>query len=166
MFLLLNSIVASFDGFIIGIGLRLSHIKLTKTNIGTIFIGNFLIYFCFLFLYKHFEFTFMTKTITTCLYLILAFRSLQEEKTFELKEKTLGFMSCLLLTLTHSLDGTIVSLNFVYNYPLIYIALLFSVMSITILLIGYFFAKHFKINKGSYISALLFFTLGIINLFL
>ena len=78
MFLLINSIVASLDGLIIGIGLRLSNVKVNKTNILTILIGNFLIYTLFLTLYYSFQFTFMTKTISTILYLFLAYRSLIE----------------------------------------------------------------------------------------
>ncbi len=166
MFLLLNAIVASLDGLIIGISLRLSNIKITKSNISTIFIGNLLIYFFFLFLYKHFQLTFMTKNITTILYLILGIHSIYDKDSYHPKEKKLHFINCLFITLSHSLDGTIISLSFVYNYKLIHIALIFSFMSLIILLIGYYFAKFFKTNKESYISALLFFTLGIINLFL
>ena len=166
MFLLINSIVASLDGLIIGIGLRLSNVKVNKTNILTILIGNFLIYTLFLTLYYSFQFTFMTKTISTILYLFLAYRSLKEETKKEYQEK-LKFWECILLTLSHSLDGTLISLNFVYTEPMIKIVTYFSLSSLLILLIGYYFASVFKNNKKSnYWSAFLFLLLAIINQFL
>lgn len=165
MFLLINSIVASLDGLIIGIGLRLSNVKVNKTNILTILIGNFLIYTLFLTLYYSFQFTFMTKTISTILYLFLAYRSLKEETKKEYQEK-LKFWECILLTLSHSLDGTLISLNFVYTEPMIKIVTYFSLSSLLILLIGYYFASVFKNNKKSnYWSAFLFLLLAIINQF-
>jgi len=165
MFLLINSIVASLDGLIIGIGLRLSSVKINKTNILTILIGNILIYTLFLTLYYSFQFTFMTKTISTILYLFLAYRSLKEETKKEYQEK-LKFWECILLTLSHSLDGTLISLNFVYTEPMIKIVTYFSLSSLLILLIGYYFASVFKNNKKSnYWSAFLFLLLAIINQF-
>lgn len=167
MFLLLNSIAASLDGLIIGIGLRLASIKLSKTNMLIIWLGNFLIYALFLFLYYFFKLTFMTKSITTILYLVLAFHAWRNNESFAVKEKTLGLFSCLLLTLTHSLDGTIVSLSFVYQYSILHICCIFSGMSLIILLIGYYFATLFKSKKKeSYISASLFLLLALINQFL
>lgn len=167
MFLFLNSIAASLDGLIIGIGLRLSHIKLSKINMLTIWLGNFLIYALFLFLYYYFKLTFMTKTITTILYLFLAYHAWQNKETFHMKERTLSLLSCLILTLTHSLDGTIVSLSFVYQYHILHICCIFSGMSLLILLIGYYFAKIFKEQKKeNYISTFLFLLLAFINQFL
>lgn len=167
MFLLLNSIAASLDGLIIGIGLRLASIKLSKTNMLIIWLGNFLIYALFLFLYYFFKLTFMTKNITSILYLVLAFHAWRNNESFEVKEKTLGLFSCFLLTLTHSLDGTIVSLSFVYQYNILHICFIFSSMSLIVLLIGYYFAKLFKSKKKeSYISASLFLLLALINQFL
>ncbi len=166
MFLLLNSIVASLDGLIIGIGLQLSKVKLSKTNILTIFLGNSLIYTFFLTIYYYFQFTFMTKTISTLLYLFLAYRSLKEKEEQRKYKKTLHFLECVLLTLSHSLDGTIISFNFVYTEPILKIVSYFSLASILILLIGYYFASIFKNNKKSnYISAILFLLLAIINQF-
>lgn len=167
MFLLLNAIAASLDGLIIGIGLKLSHIKLTKTNKFIIFIGNFLVYLLFLTLYHYFKFTFMTKGVTTILYFFLAFQSYRNQESFQTNEKTLNFISCLLLTLTHSLDGTIISLRFVYEFNILYICFIFSSMSLFILLIGYYFAILFKNQKNeNYLRTLLFLLLAFINQFL
>lgn len=167
MFLILNAIAASLDGLIIGIGLRLAHIKLSKGNMFLIWIGNFLIYALFLFLYYFFKLTFMTKTITTILYLILAIHAWRNEENFHMKEEKLGLLSCLILTLTHSLDGTIVSLSFVYQYHILYICCIFSIMSLLVLLIGYYFASLFKNKKKeSYINTFLFLILALINQFL
>ena len=165
MFLILNSIVASLDGLIIGIGLKLAHTKLSKTNILTISIGNIVIYTFFLTLYYYFKLTFMTKLISSCLYLFLAWRSYKEKENNTYTEK-LSFLECILLTITHSLDGTLISLNFVYNYQLIYIISIFSFSSIILLLLGYYFAKLIKITKKSnYISACLFLLLAFTNQF-
>lgn len=165
MFLLLNAFVASLDGLIIGIGLRFSKVKLTKTNILTILVGNAIIYTFFLTLYYYFHLTFMTKTISTFLYLFLAWRSFKEEKQKEYKE-TLPFWECMLLTLSHSLDGTLISLNFVYTEPIFKIVSYFSIASILILLLGYYFASLLsKTKKENKISTILFLLLAIINQF-
>lgn len=166
MFLLLNAFIASIDGFIIGSSLRFSHIKLTKSNIIAFFFGNVLIYFFSLFLYYYFHLTFMTKNISTILYLLLAFHSLKEEETPEFSKK-LTKVNFLLLILTHSLDGTIVSLNFVYNYSLYWITFIFSFFSIFLLLAGYYSSKKIKEIKNShYLSFFLFLLLAILNYFL
>ncbi len=167
MFLILNSIVASLDGLIIGIGLRLSHIKLTKSNMFTIFIGNFFVYLFFPSLYYYFKFTFMTKTITTILFLILAIHSWCNQETYTIIKPTLGFLNCILVTLAHSLDGTIISLSFVYQYKILPICCLFSIMSLGILLVGYYFSSIFKnTKKENHMSAFLFLLLALINHFL
>ena len=166
MFLFLNALVASLDGLIIGISLRLENSKITKENIVTILVGNYIIYSFFLFLYYYFQFTFMTKNITTLLYLILAWNAYRDKNTLEFKTNTLSFRQCLLITLTHSLDGTIVSLSFVYNYSLIHIITVFSLMSLLILLCGYYFSRIVKIKKENLISSILFLILAIINHFL
>lgn len=166
MFLFINSIVASLDGLIIGIGLRLSNQKLSKKNFFTILIGNILIYTFFLFFYKYFKCTFMTKNVTTILYLLLAWSAFHSNDSFSFHDKSLSFLNCLLLTVTHSLDGTLISLHFVYTYKLFLISFLFGCMSLLILLIGYYFAKPLQFNKKSkYISTFLFFLLAFINQF-
>ena len=166
MFLFLNALVASLDGLIIGISLRLENTKITKTNILTILIGNYVIYAFFLFLYYHFRLTFMTKNITTLLYLILAWNAYRNKDTMETKANILSLKECLLITLTHSLDGTVISLSFVYNYPLIHIVTVFSFASLIILLFGYYFANIIKVKKENLISAILFLLLATINQFL
>lgn len=166
MFLILNSIAASLDGLIIGIGLKLAKVKISKTNTFIILIINILIYTFFIIIYKYFNLSFMTKTISTLLYLLLAWHSLKEEKENDYQKK-LTISECIILATTHSLDGTIISLNFVYNYPSTYIIFIFSFMSIFILLIGYYFANIFKnTKKSNCLSCLLFILLAILNYFL
>lgn len=165
MFLFLNSIVASLDGLIIGIGLRLAHIKITKQNILFILIGNLIIYSTILYLYYAFHLKFITKNIATIFYLLLAFNAYKEEKETTYTHK-LTLVDCIFLTLTHSVDGTLVSLNFIYNYNIFFITSLFSFMSLAILLLGYYFARIFqKMKKSNLISALLFILLAMINQF-
>ncbi len=165
MFLLLNAFIASLDGFIIGSILRFSNIKLSKTNFLAIFLGNTLVYTFSLFIYLKFNMTFMTKTISTLLYLFLAFHSLkEEEKNYEGELKLKDYF---LLTLSHSLDGTLVSLNFAYSYNIYYSVFIFSTFAILLLYIGYTFFKRIKnSNKNKYISFSLFLLLAIINYFL
>ncbi len=165
MFLLLNAIVASLDGWIIGIGLRLSNIRLSKKDMFIILIGNFLIYTFFLFLYYYFKFTFMTKTLTSVLYILLGLNSLRNEEICQFKQNKLSILNCILITLTHSLDGTMISLSFVYNYSILHISSIFCVMSLVILLFGYYFAKILNHSKKNYIGAFLFFLLALINQF-
>ncbi len=165
MFLLLNAITASLDGLIIGIGLRMSKTLLSKKDIVIIFIGNFLIYTFFLTLYYYFQLTFMTKTLTTLLYIFLGFNSLRNEESIHFEKNKLTFLNCILITFTHSLDGTMVSLSFVYNYKILHIVSIFSLMSLIILLLGYYFAKIFTKSKKNYVSVFLFWLLALINQF-
>lgn len=167
MFLFLNALVASMDGLLIGISLKLLKVKITKLNILYIIISNIIIYALFLLLYYHFNFTFYTKNIATFLYLVLsinAYRSNEEDLHYKNK---LSNMQCFILGTTHSLDGVIVSLGFVYKYSISYIIFLFCFMSIFVMLLGFYFANYLKnIKKGNVISALLFVFLAIINYFL
>lgn len=167
MFLFLNSIVASLDGLIIGISLKLLNIKITKYNITFMVISNIFIYSIFLFLYYYFNFTFITKNITTIFYLLLAYNAYKNnDENIKYKNK-LTIIQCLVLGTTHSLDGGIIALGFVYKYPLFYIISIFSFMSIFILLLGFYFANYLKnIKKGNLISSFLFILLAIINYFL
>lgn len=166
MFILLNALVSSLDGLIIGISLKLSNTKLTLKNYLILFITNTLIYSTITTLYYAFYLKFMTTTITTILYLLLAINAYKENRDDEYS-KILSIKQTILLAIVHSLDGSIISLNFVYNYNIIFIILLFSISAILLLILGYLFAKIFKkIKKGNYISAFLFILLAILNLFL
>lgn len=163
MFLLLNAFIASLDGILIGTSLKLSKIKLTKINFLLFFIGNILIYFLSLYIYYYFKLTFMNKIISTIFYLLLGFNSLKENN--HKKYYKLSLIDYLLITITHSLDGTLISLNFVYNYSLIYITIIFSIFSISLLYIGYKIFK-LKFKNSNIISFILFLLLAILNYFL
>lgn len=166
MFLFTNAFVASLDGFAIGIGLKLCKTKLTFKNNITLFLTNVIIYSFALILYYSFHFHFMTKSITTILYLFLAYNAYKDEHEDEY-EKTLSLKNTFLLAAVHSLDGSIVSLNFVYAYSLATIILVFSIASILLLFIGYYFANFFKdMKKSNLWSAFLFVFLAIVNLIL
>lgn len=166
MFILLNAIVASLDGLIIGISLKLSNTKLTFKNNIILLITNIFIYSTFITLYYLFQFKFMTTSITTILYLLLAWSAYKKDED-EVFDQSLTFKKTIIIALAHSLDGSIVSLNFVYSYNLLFIILLFSIASIMLLLVGYYFANIFKnIKKSNYISAVLFILLAILNLVL
>ena len=113
MFLIFNALVASLDGLIIGIGLRLANIKISKKNILIILLGNLFVYYFSLYIYKSFNLSFMSKTFTTILYLVLAYQAFKNKDEVNFNGKNLNLLNCLILTLTHSLDGAIISLNFV-----------------------------------------------------
>ena len=164
MFILLNALVASLDGLIIGIGLKLSRTKLTLINKIVFLLTNILIYTFIIIIYYHLHIKFMTTPITTLLYLFLAW-SAYKNKENEAYEQKLKIEKNILLAATHSIDGSIVSLNFVYNYNIIYIITIFSIASILLLIIGYKWANSFKnIKKSNLITALLFILLALINL--
>lgn len=166
MFIILNAIIASLDGLIIGISLHLSKTKITLKNNIIFLITNFLIYTLVNYLYIFFHFTFMTKTITTFLYLFLAWNAYKTNDEEEICIHDLTFKKNILLAFTHSLDGSIISLNFINQYNLILIIGLFSFSSLLLLLIGYYFANILKnIKKSNLISALLFILLAILNQF-
>lgn len=167
MFVLLSSFVASLDGFIIGLSLKLSGVKISKQNMVTFLFGNLFIYSFAILAYTFFHFQFITNFVSTILYLILAyFTFAEDEKLNQVNDKTLSFGKWIMLIFTHSLDGTLVSLSFVYDYSSLFLILLFSFMSILILLCGYYFGSLFSIKKRNrYIGALLFILLAILNQF-
>ena len=73
MFVLLSSFVASLDGFIIGLSLKLSGVKISKQNMVTFLFGNLFIYSFAILAYTFFHFQFITNFVSTILYLILAY---------------------------------------------------------------------------------------------
>lgn len=163
MFILLNAIIASLDGLIMGIGLKLKNIKLNFKHIFIILFINIFIYGLFINIYYYFHLSFMNKNIVTCLYLFLAF-NLITTKNNDKDFKTLTVKNTCLLALTHSLDGSIISLGFVYKYPNMLIVFIFSLFSISILLLGFYFANIFKnIKNKEFISSSLFILLAILN---
>ncbi len=163
-FLLGNALVASLDGFIIGISLKLAKTKLTFTSYSIFFLTNLIIYYSIITLYYVFHLHFMTTFITTILYLVLAFNAYkEEEKNYDQK---LNFKKTLMLAAAHSIDGSIISLNFVYKYTSLTISLIFGITSLLLILIGYYFAtvfKNFK-NRNKW-NAGLFILLALLNLF-
>lgn len=166
MFLFFNAIVASLDGVIIGTCLKLMNVYLSRKNIFYIFLTNLIIYTIFLNIYYYLNLTFMTKNVVSILYLCFAFFSFFNKEEIDIKQKKLNLLSCILLSLTHSLDGVSISLSFVYKVNIIYIIVVFSIFSIILLLIGYYFANIFKKNKkADIINALLFLFLFISNQF-
>ncbi|MCI8394408.1 MAG: hypothetical protein HFH86_02885 [Bacilli bacterium] len=168
MFVFLSALGASLDGFIIGLSLKLSHQNFSKKNMVTFLIGNFILYFLALFLYSAFHFHFVNRFLSTVLYLLLAYLTWRDQGE-DIKERfsqSLSFSKCLLLVFTHCIDGTLVSLSFVYEYSIPFLVILFSMMSFFILLIGYYFAHLFKNPKKSNLfGALLFVLLAILNQF-
>lgn len=168
MMLLFSSFVASLDGFLIGISLKFMKQDLTFRNISMLFFFNLILYSILLSLYSFFQFNFVTKFIATLFYLIFAFLAFRDKPEEEISiKRDLSLVSCIFLTLTHSIDGAFVSLSFVYEYPLWVIIFLFSFMAVLLMFMGYFFAGHIKhVKKSNYISALLFFLLAFFNQFL
>lgn len=168
MFVFLSAFGASLDGFIIGLSLKLSHQKFSKMNMITFLIGNFILYSLALVLYSTFHFHFVTRFISTLLYLLLALLTYHDRKE-EIENRfsqVLSFKRCLLLVFTHCIDGTLVSLNFVYEYSIPFLVFLFSMMSFFILLFGYYFAHLFpNPKKSNLFGALLFVLLAILNQF-
>ncbi len=167
MMLLISSFVASLDGFIIGIGLKGNRIQLTYKEFFILFFENIILYSILLFLYSFLQFQFITNFISTLFYLILAFLSFRnKEEETTIFSKKLNLLSCFFLTLSHSMDGVLVSLGFVYEYPLGIIVFLFSFMAVLLIVLGYFFANTFSMpKKSNYISAFLFLLLAIWNHF-
>ncbi len=167
MMLLFGAFVASLDGLLIGIGLKLMNRKMSIRNIGTLFLDNFIIYSILLSLYYLFEFQFVTKFISTLLYFLLAILSLRSQEESVSIPKGLSFIHCIALTLTHSIDGVCVSVGFVYHYPLWIIISLFSFMSVFLMVLGYLLGGRVpQVKKSNYVSALLFFLLALFNQFL
>lgn len=160
MFLWINSIVASLDSLILGINLGLMNVKLKKINFITILISNILIYSGILFLYYFFQLNFITKNIVTIFYLILAYNAYQNKE--DVNYQKLSFIKSFILGASHSIDGGLIALNFVYKYPLIYTISLFSFNSLLFLFLGYSFFKK-KIKKANLISAILFILLALLN---
>ncbi len=167
MMLIFSAFVASLDGLLIGLSLRLSHQKLTYFNIFILFSGNIFLYSTLLSIYFLFHFQFVTKFISTIFYIFLAYNSFSQKNKETLPETTcLNFSSCLFLTLVHSIDGALVSLGFVYEYPIFLIIFLFSFMAVLLMVIGNYGGSFFQnIKKSNYYGAFLFLLLAIFNQF-
>lgn len=166
MLLFLNALAASIDGFIIGMTLKIQNVQLKNKNIITMFIGNLLIYAFVLNFYQFFHFSFINKYLGTILFLVLAYLSFHEKEEEKHWEKVLSLKECILLTLTHSIDGALISLNLIYDYPIILNVCIFSSMSIFLIILGFTFAKLFKdIKKKNYASSCLFLLLAFLNFF-
>ena len=165
MFLFLNAIITSLDGFVIGINLKFAKTKLKLYNYLVLIITNMIIYSTIIVIYYIFHFHFMTTLITTIFYLILAWNAYHDSND-QNYEHVLPLKHTILIAIAHSLDGGIVSLNFVYNYSLLKIILLFSLAASILLFIGYLFAHLFKnLKHSNIVSALLFIALAIYNYF-
>ncbi len=168
MLLLLSSFVASLDGLVLGFGLKSLKIKLSFSNIITLFFSNFFIYFIVLFLYTFFQLQFVTKPVSTFFYLLLALFAWKNKDDVDGENVSieLGFFPCIMLSFTHSLDGTLISLGFVYQYSFLLIAILFSFMAVLLFVFGYLLAHKMEfIKKSNHFSGLLFLFLAILNQF-
>lgn len=168
MFLLINSLVASLDGLLMGFSLKILKVKLSWKNILIFSFGNLFSYTLVLSFYSYFQLQFMSRIVTTIMYLFLAFLTWKskEDTQEELTMRSLSFFPCLFLALTHSLDGALVSLSFVYDYSLLIIICCFTIMAVGLFLLGYFcsFPFHYK-KKSNIICATLFLLLALFNQF-
>lgn len=167
MFVLFSALVASLDGFVIGLSLRLSNVSFSKRDILIFLLGNIVIYSLAILAYTFFQFQFVTTYVSTFLYFLLAYLSFQdsEELASYDEHKFLSLGKLFLLICTHSLDGTLVSLSFAYEYSIFFLVALFSIMSISILLFGYYFGYLFHLKKRNrYIGSFLFLLLAFLNL--
>ncbi len=165
MLLLINALGASLDGLIIGISLKLAKTKITFSNYLLIALTNTLIYTSIILLYTKFSLKLITPLVISVFYLYLAWHTYHEKNSPNIK--SLSIKQSIFLAIIHALDGSIIALNFVYDYPLFLIIFIFAFFSIFCLVLGYLLAKHIKLSKNSNkVSALLFILLAILNYFL
>lgn len=165
MILFLSSLVASLDGFLIGFNLKISQVKMKRKDFCFFFCGNLILYSIVLYSYAFFQFTFFTSFVSACFYVILAYLSLfDHEEKFSIAQKHLTILTLFLLILSHSIDGTLISLGFVYEYSIWLLVFLFSFMSVFILFLGYSIGMLFpEIKYSNYVCALLFLLLAFGN---
>lgn len=156
---LLLAITSSIDSFFIGASLKASNILLTKKDFLEMFIASFLFIFLLELLCNILSLSIINPYMKAVLFFILGIYNLKEQplnQKITTKEK-------LLLIIGNSIDGFLVSLTLPF-YPVLYLSILFSGITILLLLTGYKIPIPKK-EKLSSLTSLTYFLIAILSLF-
>ncbi len=158
-----HAFVASLDGFFMGMALRIRNISFSLFYRILFLFGNLFLYTFFLCSYQFFSLPFFTKPFSIGCYLFLFFFSLRSSTDIPMME--MKFFPFLTVLLSHVLDGGIISLQFVYSYPIWFLVFLFSFFSYRLFFFGFSFGKYLPfIQKSNYLVAFFFFLLLILHI--
>ncbi len=160
--LFLSAIATSMDSFIMGISFKISKTKLTLKNIVELSLGSFLTITFFHITMQIFHISVANKFTKFLLFLILGIFSLKKEEKKKYQKK-LTPKEILLIILSNSIDGFLVSLTFTTQYSITLLSFIYAITGIFLLLLGNKTPISWK--KRDYISTVLFFVLAITSLF-
>ena len=159
---LLLAITSSIDSFFIGASLKASNILLTKKDFLEMFIASFLFIFLLELLCNILSFSIINPYMKAVLFFILGIYNLKEQEEQPLSKK-ITTKEKLLLIIENSIDGFLVSLT-LPSYPVLYLSILFSGITILLLLTGYKIPIPKK-EKLSSLTSLTYFLIAILSLF-
>lgn len=159
---LLLAITSSIDSFFIGASLKASNILLTKKDFLEMFIASFLFIFLLELLCNILSFSIINPYMKAVLFFILGIYNLKEQEEQPLSKK-ITTKEKLLLIIGNSIDGFLVSLT-LPSYPVLYLSILFSGITILLLLTGYKIPIPKK-EKLSSLTSLTYFLIAILSLF-
>ena len=159
---LLLAITSSIDSFFIGASLKASNILLTKKDFLEMFIASFLFIFLLELLCNILSLSIINPYMKAVLFFILGIYNLKEQEEQPLNQK-ITTKEKLLLIIGNSIDGFLVSLT-LPSYPVLYLSILFSGITILLLLTGYKIPIPKK-EKLSSLTSLTYFLIAILSLF-
>lgn len=149
---LLLAIATSIDSFFIGATLKASNIMLSKKDFSEMFLSSFLFIFLLKLVCNWLSLSIINPYIKAVLFLLLGLYNLKNQETKTLNPK-ITTKEKLLLIIGNSIDGFLVSLT-LPSYPILYLSVLFSGITILLLLTGYIipFPKKEKLSSLSNIT--------------
>ena len=159
---LLLAITSSIDSFFIGASLKASNILLTKKDFLEMFIASFLFIFLLELLCNILSLSIINPYMKALLFFIQGIYNLKEQEEQPLNQK-ITTKEKLLLIIGNSIDGFLVSLT-LPSYPVLYLSILFSGITILLLLTGYKIPIPKK-EKLSSLTSLTYFLIAILSLF-
>lgn len=157
--LFIGSIISSLDFLFTGISLNLSKkVTLSFFDNIKIFLITFIYYYLLLSLFIKFNviIPIITKSI---LFFILSLYNLYKKE----EKINLNPLYLITLSITNSIDGLLVAITFLHKYSIIFLTTYFSIISITLWLLGFYTLKTKK--RFPYIISIIYIILGIISFF-
>lgn len=156
------ALISSIDSFFIGLSLKATNTKLTKRDFIEMFTYSFLLLFVFHFICKILSISIINPYMKSVLFFLLGIYSLKIEQEKPQKKK-ITTIEKLFLVIGNSIDGLLVSLT-LFMYSSLYLSLLFSSITVLLLIIGYHLPMKEK-DKPYSLSSLAYFLIAFFSLF-
>ena len=157
--LFIGSIISSLDFLFTGISLNLSKkVTLSFFDNIKIFLITFIYYYLLLSLFIKFNIIIPIITKSVLFFILYLYKLYKKEEKINLNPLYL-----ITLSITNSIDGLLVAITFLHKYSIIFLTTYFSIISITLWLLGFYTLKTKK--RFPYIISIIYIILGIISFF-